>query len=263
MRCSLLIFSILLLFSCRKESKNTQSIAIGHAAMGLEMSNAIFHDNSKEAIDLALNYYQIDGVELDVQMSADGDLWLYHDVNLASSTDGQSCVNNLNSSVLNSIRYSSFHRESLLQLDSLLIDRFGSKQIFLDLRHFNNCKEQKVSFPNFFNALESLHLEDHLNIHCIVSDPSLLEYLENDFSIYFATDNYEEGVHLLQNHPNILGLVIRNKMVTEQEIKALQLLGKKSMVFDLRSPASIKNALSKNPDFILSDDIPVALSLMH
>ena len=108
-----------------------------------------------------------------------------------------------------------------------------------------------------------MHLKDHLNIHCIVSDPSLLEYLENDFSIYFATDNYEEGVHLLQNHPNILGLVIRNKMVTEQEIKALQLLGKKSIVFDLRSPASIKNALSKNPDFIMSDDIPVALSLMH
>ena len=51
--------------------------------------------------------------------------------------------------------------------------------------------------------------------------------------------------------------------MTEQEIKALQLLGKKSIVFDLRSPASIKNALSKNPDFIMSDDIPVALSLMH
>ena len=263
MRCSFFIFSVLLLFSCGKESKNAHSKAIGHAAMGLEMSNAIFHDNSKEAIDLALNYYQMDGIEIDVQMSSDGDLWLYHDDDLSSSTDGATCVNNLNSTTLNTLHYSSFHHESLQQLDSLLIESFGSREIFLDLRHYNRCKEQKVSFSMFFDALQSLDLEDHLNLHCVVSDPSLLEYLENDFSIYFASDNFAEGVHLLQNHPKVVGLVIRNKMLSEQQVKSLQLLGKKSVVFDVRSPASIKNALSKNPDFIMSDDIPVALSIMR
>jgi len=263
MRCSYFIFSALLLFSCGKDSKNTQSIAIGHAAMGLEMSNSIFHDNSKEAIDLALNYFQIEGIEIDVQMSADGDLWLYHDVNLSSSTDGQSCVNNLNSSTLKSIHYSSFHHESLQQLDSLLIDGFGSKEIFLDFRHYNNCNDQKISFALFFDALRSLHIEEHLNIHGVVSDPSLLEYLENDFSIYFATDDFEEGIQLLQNHPKVVGLVIRNKMLSEQQVKVLQLLGKKSVVFDIRSPASIKKAIAKNPDYIMSDDIPVVLSLMN
>jgi hypothetical protein len=43
----------------------------------------------------------------------------------------------------------------------------------------------------------------------------------------------------------------------------LQLLGKKSVVFDIRSPASIKKAIAKNPDYIMSDDIPVVLSLMN
>lgn len=263
MRCNLFIFCTLLLFSCGKELNNTPSILIGHAAMGLEMSNSIFHDNSKEAIDLALNYYQLEGVELDVQMSADGALWLYHDVNLSTTTDGQSCVNNLNSSILNSVNYSSFHHESLQQLDSVLIESFGSKEIFLDLRHYNNCKEQKVSFSLFFDALRSLHLEEHLNMHCIVSDPSFLDFLENDFSIYYASDDFEEAYTLLQNHPKVIGLVIRNKMITEQQVKALQLLNKKSVVFDIRSPASIKKAIAKNPDYIMSDDIPVALSIMH
>ena len=63
---------VLILFSCQKK-KDYVSIRIsGHAGMGLENTNSIFHDNSFQSIELALAIEGCDGVEVDLQRAADG-----------------------------------------------------------------------------------------------------------------------------------------------------------------------------------------------
>ena len=69
---------LLMLFSCEKTEYNEIEI-VGHAGMGLDMQNSIYHDNSLEAIQLALSYGGSNGVEVDVQMDNEGCLWLFHD----------------------------------------------------------------------------------------------------------------------------------------------------------------------------------------
>ena len=57
--------------------KKAQYDRFGHAGMGMDIAYSIYHDNSEEAIDLALSLPSINGVEMDVRMSKDGTLWLY------------------------------------------------------------------------------------------------------------------------------------------------------------------------------------------
>jgi len=87
----LILLYIVLLFlqSCSKVTPCDNIEVFGHAAMGLSMPNSGYHANSMEAIDLALHFPSLTGIELDVRMSNDGQLWLYHNDFLEDETTGE------------------------------------------------------------------------------------------------------------------------------------------------------------------------------
>ena len=74
---------VLLIFSCQKKQDNANTKIIGHGATGLKMQSSFYHDNSLESIHKALETEGCDGIEIDVQLSASGTLWLFHDAELA------------------------------------------------------------------------------------------------------------------------------------------------------------------------------------
>ena len=158
MHFRLLYILVLLFLSCSKKEDFSEVQVIGHAGMGLNMPNSIFHDNSMEAIELALTIPGSNGVEIDVQMDLNGRLWLFHDELLNKETNGTNCISSNTSEYLKTLRYNSLKQEKLAELSQIPFNEFQGKSFFLDLKTWNKCSESSVSAEDFKAALLAINL---------------------------------------------------------------------------------------------------------
>jgi hypothetical protein len=254
----LLFFIVLLLLSCSKKENFSEVQVIGHAGMGLKMSNSIFHDNSLEAIELALTIPGSNGVEIDVQMDLNGRLWLFHDELLNEETNGINCISSNTSEYLKTIRYSSSKQEKLIQLSQIPFNEFQGKSFFLDLKTWDKCSENSVSVEDFKAALTALDLPENCTI--ILSDPSWIPFFIDEFNVYFASDDFHYAKTILKQEAMVKGLVIRNTSVNKTQTQEIIEQNKEIYLFEIRSPKGVKSALTKRPSGIISDDLRAAIS---
>lgn len=249
-----------LITACSKE-KNFDNIKVfGHAGMGLNILNSVFHDNSKEAIELAMSIEGCDGVEIDVQLSKDGDLWLYHDSFLESETNGVGCVSNLMSSELSQLNYKGSTNEKMISLDQIDWTLFKGREIFLDLRHYNTCTEEYVSVDTVIARILEVQSDIDVSVHCILSytswiQPFLIAGLNVDYSIY----SIQEFRAFEISYPLISGYIVKNSEFSEKEIQEIKNKNKKVYIFEIRSPKGIRSALKKQPNGVITDDIRATL----
>ena len=254
----LLYFLVLLLLSCSKKEDFSEVQVIGHAGMGLEMPNSIFHDNSMEAIELALTIPGSNGVEIDVQMDLNGRLWLFHDEQLNEETNGTNCIPSNTSEYLKTIRYSSLKQEKLAELSQIPFHNFEDKSFFLDLKTWNKCAESSVSAEVFKAALLAINLPNKCNI--ILSDPSWIPFFIDEFNVYFSSDDFQNAKTILTQEPMIKGLIIRSAAINKLQTNEMIAQNKEIYLFEIRSPKGVKNALQKRPSGIISDDLRAAIS---
>ena len=254
----LLYFLVLLLLSCSKKEDYSEVQVIGHAGMGLEMPNSIFHDNSIESIELALTIPGANGVEIDVQMDLNGRLWLFHDELLNEETNGINCISSNTSEYLKTLRYSSLKQEKLAELSQIPFHNFEDKRFFLDLKTWNKCSESTVSAEDFKASLLAINLPNKCNI--ILSDPNWIPIFIDEFNVYFASDDFQNAKIILTEEPMIKGLVIRNSAVNNAQTQEIIVQNKGIYIFEIRSPKGVKNALQKRPSGIISDDLRAAIS---
>ena len=254
----LLYFLLLLLLSCSKKEDFSEVQVIGHAGMGLKMPNSIFHDNSLEAIDLALSIPGSNGVEIDIQMDLNSRLWLFHDELLNEETNGINCISSNTSEYLKTLRYSSLKQEKLVELSQIPFHDFKDKRFFLDLKPWNKCSGNTVSLEDFKASLTAIDLPENCTI--ILSDPSCIPFFIDDFTIYFASDNFQYAKTILLQEPMVKGLIIRNTAVNKAQTQEIIKQNKEIYLFEIRSPKGVKSALEKMPSGIISDDLRAAIS---
>lgn len=258
-RICILLF---LVSACSKNEGYEQIKVLGHAATGLNIVNSVYHDNSKEAVEFALSIEGCQGVEIDIQLSKDGKLWLYHDENLNSETNGEGCVSDLNSDVLGTLHYTTLAKEELVSLDQLDWSLFKGKEIFLDLRHLNACVGTYVSVQKVIDALielDLLTLQD-VKVNCLVGYDAWIEPLISaGFSVYFSIYSIQEFDQMENLYPLVEGYVVKNKDFNSNEIQKIKDNNKKVYIFEIRSPKGIRSALRKNPNGVITDDIRATL----
>ncbi len=254
----LLYFLVLLLLSCSKKEDFSEVQVIGHAGMGLEMPNSIFHDNSMEAIELALTIPGSNGVEIDVQMDLNGRLWLFHDELLNKETNGINCISSNTSEYLKTLRYSSLKQEKLAELSQIPFHNFEDKSFFLDLKTWDKCAESSVSAEDFKAALLAINLPNKCNI--ILSDPSWIPFFIDEFNVYFASDDFQNAKTILTQEPMVKGLIIRSTAINKLQTNEIIAQNKEIYLFEIRSPKGVKNAIKKRPNGIISDDLRAAIS---
>jgi glycerophosphoryl diester phosphodiesterase len=86
----LFLISVLsvLLAGCYKNNPPSNAVLLyGHGGAGFDVVNSKLPYNSIKSIDQALVVYGLDGVEIDLQFTKDGELVLFHDTDLELSTD--------------------------------------------------------------------------------------------------------------------------------------------------------------------------------
>lgn len=260
MRFSYSFFIIVLtLYSCQKEESFVNIDVIGHAGMGLDISNSIYHDNSLKSIELALSMSGSDGVEIDVQQDKNGTLWLFHDESLDESTTTTGCIAEKSTADLENVHYKGWQQEKLIKLSDLNFDKFQSKSLFLDLRFYQSCTKSYVDGLKFKNALLDIQLQCIDKLYCIIPSANYLPIFETEFHVLYANDNFENCFSILKQDTLVKGIVIRNKYINYSQVKNLKTLKKCVYIFEMRSPKGIKTALKKYPTGIISDDLRAAI----
>ena len=250
------ILLVLLFSACTKKEGFQSVLLLSHAGMGLEIQNSVYHDNSFESVETACAMIGCDGVEVDVQLSSDGDLWLYHDETLDTETNGSGCIPERTSSYLSHITYKSVHKEILCRLLSLSDSQLFGKELFLDLRHLNFCSGTIVSIDQMINRMSDLPI-DKEKIWTITNNINWIDPLKDaGFKVLIQLNSQDDP----SSETSVAdGFITRNNLISQDQVKAIQNEGKKLLIFDVRSPKGIRSALRKHPDGILSDDIRAAI----
>ena len=254
MRLSSLMGVLLVLWGCSKVNNSTTKI-FGHAATGLQNPNAIYHDNSMDAIRYACALPGCSGVEVDVRMDAQGKLWLFHDELLDDETNLSGSVEEMATDKLTSGYYSTLKKESLLRLDEA-ITALSQGYTFLDLKIPGISKAQELKA-----ALLALDF-DTTKFALIVSSLSYVDVFQQDFQVFLSINEVTDLTsEMLDNEPGLRGICIRSAQITREEINFLKSINKEVITYEVRSPKGIKAALKKNPSYLLTDDLKISLGL--
>ena len=254
MRLSSLMGVLLVLWGCSKVNNSTTKI-FGHAATGLQNPNAIYHDNSMDAIRYACALPGCSGVEVDVRMDAEGKLWLFHDELLDDETNLSGSVEEMATDKLTSGYYSTLKKESLLRLDEA-ITALSQGYTFLDLKIPGISKAQELK-----SALLALDF-DTTKFALIVSSLSYVDVFKQDFQVFLSINEVTDLTsEMLDNEPGLRGICIRSAQITREEINFLKSINKEVITYEVRSPKGIKAALKKNPSYLLTDDLKISLGL--
>lgn len=250
----------LLFFSCKKKSNYAVEV-IGHAGNGLEIQSSIYHSNSLEAIELALGTVGISSVEVDVQFSKDTTIWLLHDDLLDTETSGNGCVANSTESDLQKVHFKTVNKEKLAQFKHLNFSQYAGKTFYLDLRHYNGCSYELLQFETYKIAFEGIINQWPLvNFIFVSNDQNWISAIGNSgWNVYAQIESMEEYQQFKQNGLSFNGIVIRTSAIDHDQVKLLQSENKKVILFDIRAPKTIRQALEKQPDGIMVDDIKAAL----
>lgn len=259
MRFVKIFFLVVVLLGCTKSEHVKNILVFGHAGMGLSMVNSIYHDNTEEAVSLALNLPTSNGVEVDVRLGADGTLWLYHDEFLESETDGQGCVSELNDLQLSELSYQTFKREKMVRLIDILPLLNKDQTLFLDLKQVNSCLNENVDFEQLMDSFEDQLAGYQTQIKIICSYKYWLNDLVQQFDVFYSTDEVEEGKEIILNYPLLKGLVVRNAAINTQEVLGIKNQNKEVYLYDIRSLKGIRQSYTKNPTGIFADDLRKAL----
>jgi glycerophosphoryl diester phosphodiesterase len=262
MRLINLLFILLVVSACRKKEDFSYIQVIGHAGMGLEMPNSMYHDNSKEAIEYALQMRGCDGVEVDVQLSEDGDLWLYHDTNLDSQTNTSGCISELGFSELNAVKYTSLHHEKLIRLKDLDSSFLIGKTLYLDIRKINFCTNTEINSQSILESLNAISFVKNPQIKVIVLSNNLV-FLnaahDIGFQVAFEINENLNFLDMQSTYSFVKEIVVKNKHITLDQVVNYQAAGIKVTIFEMRSAVGIRKALRKKPNSILTDDLREAL----
>lgn len=255
MRLSSLMGVLLILWGCSKVNNSTTKI-FGHAATGLQNPNAIYHENSMDAIRYACALPGCSGVEVDVRMDAQGKLWLFHDELLDDETNLSGSVEEMTTDKLTSGHYSTIKKEPLLRLDEA-ITSLSKGYTFLDLKIPDISKAQELK-----TALLALDF-DTTKFALIVSSLSYVDVFKQDFQVFLSINEVTDLTsEMLDNEPRLRGICIRSAQITREEINFLKSINKEIICYEVRSPKGIKAGLNKNPSYLLTDDLKLTLGLM-
>ncbi len=258
-----LIGFILVFFSCNKGEQIPNVPIISHAGEGIFNPARIFHENSLEALNYALQFEELYGVEMDIQMSKDGTIWLFHDEFLEESTFGKGAICSLSDNELEGIRYQTLNRERLLKLEEINFENFKhEKQIYLDIKLFNSCVNNEEYLDLFLTELAGFGQKLPLNftLNFIVNNLEFAQTMHNHgFKNLFSDASSFESAKERMALSFYEGFFLRHTAISAKELKILQEDNVKVIIFGMRSVSSIRKSLQKEPYALMPEDFKTAL----
>ncbi len=248
--------------SCKKNAINSVPDIYGHGGISLSPERAVYPDNTEKAIFYALDILGADGVEVDVQLTTDNVLVLFHNSFLDKKTevyeDGEKCINSATWNELEEVNKNRKHPiVRLSEMIGPILER--NKLLQLDLKHYNYCTDSFVNFEMFNTALnESLaELSVAERKKVTINSRNIDLLLELDDTLIqksFETEDIPLGITYHE-----LGYIhkITTKLSVFSASKAnkLKSAGVPFGLYQIKSKADIKSAAAFDPNETITDNI--------
>lgn len=256
----LLVWSILLVTltvsSCHKQEYKPTVLVFAHAGMSLYEERAIYPANSFEAIRYSVDVLGAEGIEIDVQMTKDSVLVLFHDAYITTSPNYDGCVGNYNWEILKGLKLNN-SAYKIIQLDTVmnfLADR--KVKMYLDLKPYNFCERENKPFNIIANQLDSImagYSEDQkklviagsLNVKLLVALNTIYKSIE--------TVNVESAIRLAETH-SFQYIMLPSRIVGDDEALRLSHTPFNWGVFGGKSNGEIRKTIRVNPTCFISDN---------
>ena len=258
---------ILGIVSCKKDYSHLDTEVIAHAGYSLNANETDFPPNTFDLFESTINKSGVNGIEIDVQMTADSVLVMYHDLLLSENTDAEGCINSLKFQELQQIKIynSDYTIEKLQPAFNYILNQ--NKKVFLDVKHYNSCESAYVNFNSFNAAFETLiadlSLSQKKNIIVnsrsheflnAISDSVVVKSLESDDPEFAFSILKNSSINCLTTKLGAMNNVINDSIKKYNFQLAL---------YNIQSSSDNRKALHFAPDFVISDNIYKSLQYLN
>lgn len=260
---------------------NGKILKLGHAGLGFESVINPFNPyppNGYTALKKAMDY-GADGVEVDVQMTKDSVLVLFHDLELGETTDMVGCIQEKTWSEIQEghyelgFFYDLFQSDKIMRLDSLLswfqtFEEFP--YIHFDMRIYNTCNEAKPYAYNGNMAPVLLSLLQEYKVPTnkvliISTTVEFLEYLQELQSpyplSYEETGDFDKGLKAVLDL-GITSMTIKPKLITAKDVARAHKQNIEIVTFGGKSRSGTAGLVELNPDVIHTNNIRALVDLL-
>ncbi|MBL4669564.1 MAG: hypothetical protein JKY30_09925 [Flavobacteriales bacterium] len=241
---------------------------IGHGGAGFISLDNKLPINSFKSVTKAIEKQNADGVEVDVQLSGDNKLMLYHDDLLETSTYCSGCISAISAEELGECHYKSygtlnFSKEKLITLD-VIMSRFSKRKVkplvFLDTKTIQICNENNYSESetNMIEKIDFIIKEYNAQtwLHVMSSSYEFLQEMQqlNPEVKLWLDGDFETNIPIAKTH-NFYGVSGNNSKVSAEQISFAHDNGIYALLFGFKSQNGIVSAIKKNPDYLQTDNI--------
>ncbi|MDQ3191055.1 MAG: hypothetical protein M3Q58_05625 [Bacteroidota bacterium] len=263
----------IVLFSCKKEEYNivnlngSKIVALGHGGMGI---SSTYPMNSKESILNSLNI-GMDGTEIDVQMTKDGVLVAYHNLELSENTNLDGMINSKTWAELEGGFYitTPYLQYSIVSLNQLFsgIKNLNEYQFVFDCKLYaDNNKEINEFYNDYISAMVDLIKKFKLQEKVYIESQNtdfllLLKTKEPAYRLFIYPSTFESGLETALSL-NLYGITISTRNITREQIKTAHSKGLFVAIWNTQSQKDNIEAINKNPDFIQTDKLKNLLKLL-
>lgn len=266
----LITFTILVANCSLKKNDNSEikTHILGHRAYGVKGYNDTIMDNTLPAVIKAIEI--TDGVEVDIQMSKDGTIWLYHDTKIVAQDSSAQYIPKLrDQKVLEYLSYNHPYAtfNTLEQLLSYFHVNNISKYISLDIKSFYHEKlfKSDEDLHNYMLdlAVKVIALTKKYQLENQVLIESELKFLLDYFNDNSKLKTFLLGFGDFNNHIKIA----RKRNYTglshyfidpEIDSTSMQYAYKKGLQIQLWTPNSesdLRHVLQLGPDYMQTDHV--------
>jgi len=275
--CRLVIsFLVLTLVGCGKpDVQRKEVIVLGHGGAGFPGINNHYAPNSEESIKQALLMHDADGVEVDIQLSQDSQVVLFHDGDLQTSTNGNGFVSAHDWKDLNLITYNRVgtvinakqHLWRLEDLLSFITDENLNVWLSLNVQPQSEVTDKEAYNQQFQRSLSHLLKNYGLNTKVVVESRDVANLAAFQpltgmgIELFYTKNITSENIQTALQH-DFSGFVTNYLDETSESIDLLRSHNLKLALYGVKIRQDILPALKFSPDMVQTDNIPLVLSYL-
>lgn len=272
---------MVLLSACKKPDiilqEQKQIYVIGHGGTGFSDLSQ-YPPNSWTSVTEAIDRYGADGVEIDIQMSSDGVLFMYHDQHLDAASFCTGCVNDWPAQALEDCifkpRSGKRAEENITPVERLLARYAAADRrslIFLDLKNPLACLSVGSAAHDWYYRT-ALHEVSRLIEKYKAADWVLLQSDSRAWLTYTRHRYPEIRVLLdyIKDTSDILyaaragfyGVAAPGSDLSTAAVNLARKEGLKIQLYGARLQEDMIREMGKLPDYFLSDNIPLTRRIL-
>jgi glycerophosphoryl diester phosphodiesterase len=232
--------------------------------------------NSFTVIKQAIDGLNADGMEIDLKVTSDTILILYHDDVLEKSTGCVGCPETYDAQTVMGCKYKNYYGSgafkdeyitSFEQVVHYFKDREKLPHIYASPKRPTQCTQlDPNSVEKYAYSLVKIIQENNAYSWISIYDSdldflNLVRSMDPGIHLYFNAEDFDSSLNTVIDN-NYSGIVIKLDKVTKEQVKLAHNNNKKVIIWGMYRRKETIDAIKKNPDAIMTDNIQVAQELL-